>query len=60
MAMGQQNIVLVSLISHLASDEDRHHGEAVATSDGMGLVDPLNPTQGRPVQGVGQGRHGRV
>ncbi len=38
MDMGQQTIVLVSLISHLASNEDRHHGEAVATSGGMGLV----------------------
>jgi hypothetical protein len=26
---------------HLASNDDHHHGEAVATSKGMGLVDPL-------------------
>ena len=37
---------------HLTSNEDHHHGEAVALSAGMGLVGPLNPTQGRAVRGV--------
>jgi len=45
---------------HLTSNEDHHHGEAVSPSDGMGLVGPLDPTQGRAVQGVGRGRRRRV
>jgi hypothetical protein len=32
----------------LTSNEDNHHGEAVAPSVGMGLVVPLDPTQGQP------------
>ena len=39
----------------LTSNEDHHHGEAVALSAGMGLVVPLNPMQGQAVWGVGRG-----
>ena len=39
---------------HLTSNEDHHHGEAVAHYGGMGLVGVRSIQQGRPVRGVGQ------
>ena len=48
------------LLAKLQAHKHPHHGEAVSTSNGMGLVDPPNPTQGRPVRGVGGGRRQRV
>ena len=44
----------------LTSNEDHHHGEAVAPSIGMDVVGPLDPTQGQPVRGVCRGRRRRV
>ena len=43
------------LLAKLQAHKHPHHGEAVSTSNSMGLVNPPNPTQGRPVQGVGVG-----
>ncbi len=47
-------------LAKLQAHKHPHHAEAVSTSNGMGLVDPPNPTQGRPVRGVGGGRRRRV
>jgi hypothetical protein len=38
---------------HCTSSKHHQHGEAVDPSGSMGLVDPLNPSQGGPIQGVG-------
>jgi hypothetical protein len=51
---------MTKLQLHLTSNEDHHHGEAVAPFGGMGLVGPLDPTQGQPVRGVGLGHHRMV
>jgi hypothetical protein len=43
-------------LAKLQAHKHPHHGEAVSISNGMGLVDPPNPMQGRTVRGVGGGR----
>ena len=45
---------------NVTSNKHLHHDRAVSPSGGMGLVGPLNPTQGQPVQGVGRGCRRRI